>query len=118
MKTAGKRITIDQLAVMVQRGFKDFQERFDGADERFDGVDKRLSGIEGNLPEMKKSLVKLDDGLKITNMRLGRIEADQRVTNFELKKLRELPAPAPQYEVDELKKRVQVLEKHTGVQTA
>lgn len=41
-----KKITIDDLAMMVARGFgsqdKEFNKRFDGIDERLDGIDRKL----------------------------------------------------------------------------
>jgi len=41
-----KKITIDTLAVMINRGFEGVDKRFDGVDQRFDAVDARLDRIE------------------------------------------------------------------------
>jgi histidinol dehydrogenase len=45
-----KNITIDELAMMVQKGFseavKENAKRFDGVDKRFDRIEKKLDRIE------------------------------------------------------------------------
>lgn len=41
-----KNITIDELAVMVKKGFDGVDVRFDGVDRRLDKVEKRLDRIE------------------------------------------------------------------------
>ena len=57
--TKGKEITIDELAMMVAKGFErlenkmdgkfnDVDKRFNKIDERLDDIDYRLSKIEGN----------------------------------------------------------------------
>ena len=49
---AKRQLTIDDLAAMIQRGFKemvkkdDLERRFDGVERRFDAVDVRLDRIE------------------------------------------------------------------------
>lgn len=56
-----KNITIDELAVMVQKGFegsaKDINKRFDGVDKRFDGVDKRFDRVEKRLDRIEKLIL-------------------------------------------------------------
>ncbi|MFA4890661.1 MAG: hypothetical protein WC587_03500 [Candidatus Paceibacterota bacterium] len=64
-----KKITIEDLALMVQRGFdetaKKFDETakkagvdksFDDVNKRFDGVDKRFDNIDGQLHEIRKDM--------------------------------------------------------------
>jgi hypothetical protein len=45
-----KKITIDNLARMIQEGFSDFKayvdKKFDAVDERLDNIDTRLDRIE------------------------------------------------------------------------
>jgi archaellum component FlaC len=62
-----KNITIDDLAIMVQKGFQEtakkeeMDKRFDGVDKRFDGVDKRLDRIEKLiLADHKERIEKLE----------------------------------------------------------
>jgi len=40
-----KKITIDDLAVMMKKGFDGVDEKFDGVDEKFDGVDEKISTL-------------------------------------------------------------------------
>lgn len=41
-----KETTLDDLALMVQGGFKEVDKKFEEVYERFDGIDKRLDIIE------------------------------------------------------------------------
>ena len=41
-----KNTTIDDLAIMVKKGFDGVDRRFDGVDRRLDKVEKRLDRIE------------------------------------------------------------------------
>jgi len=50
-----QKITIEELAVMIKRGFDetakkiDVDKRFESMDKRFDGVDRRLDHIDARL---------------------------------------------------------------------
>ena len=44
MKT--KKVTIDELAIMVQHGFTEMDKRFDNMDKRFDRLEKRFDKLE------------------------------------------------------------------------
>lgn len=66
-----KNITIDDLAVMVQKGFNetakkaDMDFKFEQVDKRFEQVDKRFDRIEKLiLADHKKRIEKLEDELK------------------------------------------------------
>jgi len=56
-----KNITIDDLAIIVQRGFseaaKNVDLRFDAIDKRFDGVDNRLDKVEKRLDRIEKLIL-------------------------------------------------------------
>jgi hypothetical protein len=41
-----KNLTIDDLALMVGKGFQSVDKRFDGVDKRLDRMDKRFDKIE------------------------------------------------------------------------
>jgi uncharacterized protein YllA (UPF0747 family) len=47
-ETKNHEITIEQLAIMVAKGFERVDKRFDKVEERLDDIDYRLSKIEGN----------------------------------------------------------------------
>jgi hypothetical protein len=66
-----KNITIDDLAIMVQKGFsetakkEEMDKRFDGVDKRFDKVEKRLDRIEKLiLADHKERIEKLEIEMK------------------------------------------------------
>jgi len=52
-----KNTTIDDLAIMVKKGFDGVDRRFDGVDRRFDGVDRRLDKVEKRLDRIEKLIL-------------------------------------------------------------
>ncbi|MFZ3057974.1 MAG: hypothetical protein WA092_02925 [Minisyncoccales bacterium] len=52
-----KNTTIDELAVMVGKGFQAVDKRFDGVDKRFDSVDKRFDKVEKRLDRIEKLIL-------------------------------------------------------------
>jgi len=79
-----KKITNEDLALMMKKGF--------------DGIDERFVRLEGGQGEMKADIQELKTGQEDIKLRL-----DQAAWRFEMQ---------------DLEKRVEVLEKHTGVKTA
>lgn len=51
-----KKMTIDDLAVMVAKGFDEVGKRFNEVDKKFDKVDKRLNEVEKGIDEVKENL--------------------------------------------------------------
>ncbi|MBU2578994.1 hypothetical protein KKA09_02660 [Patescibacteria group bacterium] len=66
-----KQITIDDLAIMVKKGF-------DGTDKKMDSgfkqVDKRFEQIDKRFKQVDKRFEQVDKQLKEINVRLDRIE--------------------------------------------
>lgn len=67
-----KNTTIDDLAVMVQKGFNGVDERFDGVDDKFEGMNKRFDIIEDKLESIEK-LILVDH-----KRRIERLETEVR----------------------------------------
>jgi tetrahydromethanopterin S-methyltransferase subunit G len=84
---AKKDITINDLAVMVQKGFNEVDKRFEQVDERFEQVDRRLDGIESSMvtkAEMNRRFDGLEDRVLASHQkRIEKLEA-------EVKELREM----------------------------
>ncbi|MFA5169627.1 MAG: hypothetical protein WC420_02745 [Candidatus Paceibacterota bacterium] len=60
-----KEITIEDLALMVGKGFQSVDKRFDGIDRRLDRMDKRFDRIEKLiLAEHKERIEKLEMEVK------------------------------------------------------
>src|SRR3989344_5529609 len=65
-----KKTTIEDLAIMVQRGFKetarkeDVDKRFDATDKRIDAIDKRMATKE-DLRNTQESLGRHIEGLEL-----------------------------------------------------
>ncbi len=53
-----KETTIDDLAVMVQKGFIGVDTRFDGIDVRLDGIDVRLDKMDTRLDHIENLLIR------------------------------------------------------------
>ena len=80
---AKKNITIDDLAVMVQKGFNDITEKMPTKSEmnkHFEQVDKRLDNIEGNMAtkaEMNRRFDGLEDRVLASHQkRIEKLEAE------------------------------------------
>jgi len=85
MKTKKKKIIqLDDLAVMVKDGFDQVDKRFDQVDKRFDQVDKQFNHLEKVVDTLEK----------------GQEEIKLRLDNV-----------AYCFELVELQKRVEILEK-------
>ena len=70
---AKKKVTIDDLAGMVKRGFDAVDARFDAVDARFDKIEERLDRIEnlilkrheGEIEQLKVRMRYLEDMLAV-----------------------------------------------------
>jgi len=68
-----KNITIDDLAIMVQKGFEAVDKRFDTVDERFEAVDKRFEAVDKRFDKIEK---KLDRVTESYGERIEKLEGD------------------------------------------
>ena len=77
-----KKTTIDDLAVMVKRGFDqtaikdEVNKRFDEVDKRFDEVDKRFDEVDKRFVDVDKRFVGIEHKLDHMSARLGSVERD------------------------------------------
>ncbi len=88
MKTKNNNleVTIDELAIMIGKGFRGVDEQFHKVDLRFDSLERRVSNIEENMA-MKDDIKRLEvkfDGLervayKDHEPRLRRVERKLQV---------------------------------------
>lgn len=68
-----KGITIDGLAMMVQRGCEDVTTKFDAVDKRLDGIDIRLNRIENLLLSAHENRIEiLEDKMRQVQTALGK----------------------------------------------
>ena len=56
-----KEMTIDDLALMVAKGFNEVHEMFSKVDKKFDKVDERFDGVESNLVKIRGDISSLGD---------------------------------------------------------
>lgn len=70
-----KRITdeIENLALMIKKGFDDVDERFKKVDERFDEIDKKFDDNAREHWALKKELSEFGQKLENIDMRLANV---------------------------------------------
>lgn len=73
-----KKITLENLAAMVQEGFAFFATKFDAIDRRFEDLENKMNK---KFDEIDKRFDSIDDRLDIIDMRLDKIEG--RLDNIE-----------------------------------
>ena len=92
-----KNITIDDLALMVSKGFAGMDNRLAGMDKRFDSMDKRFDSIEDRLGNLEKGFEEMKAELFFI-----RAELSKRVDKFSHKdlelRLEKLEAKFKKYE--------------------
>ncbi len=71
-----KKVTIETLAGMVQRGFTGVDKRFDVVYKRFDSVDKRIDSLEKHMNDRFNTIEKLV--LADHKRRIDRLERDMK----------------------------------------
>jgi len=81
-----KEITIDDLALMVGKGFQSVDKRFDGIDKRLNGMDKRFDSMDKRFDNMDKRFDRIE--------KLILSEHKERIEKLEMqvKELRDLIA--------------------------
>lgn len=96
-----ENITLNDLALMVGKGFSNVDKRFEQVDKRLDQVDKRLDQVDKRLDRVDGHLVRIDS-------RLDRIERDIQEINSLL---------VTKDEFDDLMARVKYLELKLGIES-
>ena len=82
-----KKMTIDDLAIILKNSFDSVDRRFDAVDERFnandqrfDAMDQRFDAMDQRFDEMKDDLETIKDELITTNDRIDFL-SESRVSN-------------------------------------
>ena len=96
-----KTATLDDLALMIGKGFNEVHEKFDKVDERFDGLEGRMDKLEGGMDNLEK---KVDDGFLRANARFDTIE--MRIQDLDV---------ISRIEFDDLMERVKFIEMKLGI---
>jgi hypothetical protein len=74
-----KNVTIDDLAVMVSKGFSGVDKRFESMDKRFDLVDKRFESMDKRFESMDKRFDKIENLiLENHKRRIEKLEAETK----------------------------------------
>ncbi len=76
---AKKKITIEDLAVMTQKGFEEMHERFKEVDKQFEAVDKRFDHIDKRFDKIENGiLARHDREIELFRDRILKIETTIR----------------------------------------
>ena len=71
--TPNTPVTIDDLALMIGKGFNDVDQRFKQVDKRFEQIDRRFEAIELNMAT-KKDIERLDKSIHRLEMKFDAVE--------------------------------------------
>ena len=61
MKKGAKSVTVDDLAIMVAKGFSSTDENFAKIDEQFAKIDKRFEDVEDNFKKVRSDILNMGD---------------------------------------------------------
>ena len=86
----GSNITIDDLAVMIKKGFDEMDRRFSEIDQRFIAVDKRFDNLEDRMYKLEVRFDKLEKRFNNLEIRLDKLEKrfdvlEKRFDHFEVR---------------------------------
>lgn len=107
-KIANKKITIENLAKMVQGGFNDLRVDLGG---RIDGVEKSIGGLGGRMDRLERRMNSMEDRLDSIEARLASLENRMIAFEDEVNEIRgQLADNVSQVEFLALQRRVELLE--------
>jgi predicted nuclease with TOPRIM domain len=121
-KSNKKELTLEDLALMVKGGFDDMgvkfdklegrvdnlEGRFDNLEGRFDNLEGRFDNLEGRFDELDMKVFKMGGEMSKMNEKIDRIERGQE-------ELKDIVSGVYHVEIRDLKSRVEILEKKTGI---
>ena len=87
-------VTLETLAQMVARGFEETHGQIAGVKERLSGVEYRLGNVEEKITMMHQQIIQLQ-------LEMGEVKDELRRQNYAR-------------EIDDLRRRVKILEEKTG----
>jgi chromosome segregation ATPase len=99
--------SLEELAIIVDKGFEAVDKRFEAVDKRFDGIEKRLDSIEGEMRLLRKRLDDIEIRLEAMEDRMDR-----------LFKMESEDLSAVTKELETAKKRMFIIERHCGLAAA
>ena len=73
-KAMVRKVTIDELALMIGKGFRGVDERFDKMDERIDGMDERFDRMDKRFDKMDERFDRMELKLDSLERRIFAIE--------------------------------------------
>ena len=59
----GKKVSTEELAIMIAEGFEGVDKKFESADQKFDSMDKKFDSIDKKFEVLESKLSQKIDGL-------------------------------------------------------
>ena len=103
----GKQTTIDDLAVMVQKGFLGIDKKFEKVNEQFDEVNSKIDKMQSDIGHLKLDVQYLKSEMAGLRIRTEKIEQILNQTNNYIANL----------EYEDLMGRVKYLEIKLGIES-
>ena len=103
------KVTIDELALMIGKGFRGVDERFNKMDERFDRMDERMDRMEMKLDSLERRILAIEDILTKRGRDIEEMKGDIKEIKAELKGLKKADGSNSD-KIFGLEQRVKVLE--------
>lgn len=104
-----RKVIIDELALMIGKGFRGVDDRFNKMDERFDRVEGRLDRMEMKLDSLERRIFAIEDILTKHGRNIEEIKSDIKDIKAELKTLKKIDSSNSD-KIILLEQRVKVLE--------
>ncbi len=83
-----KETTIDELAIMIQKGFESmdnkFSKKFEGIDKKFEGIDKKFEGIDKKFESIDKKFEGIDKKFEGIDKKFEVVHEELKKINIKL----------------------------------
>ena len=119
-KEAGRKVTINELALMIGKGFAgvdakfaQVNEKFTQMDERFDRMDERFDRMEMKLDSLERRIFAIEDILTVHGKDIRETKEDVKEIKTELRTLKKVDNGNSD-KIFGLEQRVKILEVKIG----
>jgi len=112
-KEAGRKVTINELALMIGKGFAGVDAKFAQVNERFTQMDERFDRMEMKLDSLERRIFAIEDILTEHGKDIREIKEDVKEIKTELRTLKKVDNGNSD-KIFGLEQRVKVLEVKTG----
>jgi predicted RNase H-like nuclease (RuvC/YqgF family) len=112
------KVTIEDLAIMVNKGFEEVGSKFKGVYSQFETMDSKLESMDSKLESMDSKLESMDSKLESMSAQLEETASkdDIRYLDSKIDSLKQDNA-IHKYEFEDLSARVKYVETKAGIES-